>query len=70
MTFVSKIWGTDGNCVQNGHDIRDMHIIQLACFEIFAGEPALARGYGGETTANMALAKHASVDGIFDGITI
>src|SRR5438445_10410608 len=40
MTFVSKIWGTDGNCVQNGHDIRDMHIVQVACFERFAGWPA------------------------------
>src|SRR5437868_13387290 len=40
MTFVSKIWGTDGNCVQNGHNIRDMHIVQVACFERFAGEPA------------------------------
>src|SRR5437899_12528191 len=40
MTFVSKIWGTDGNCVQNGHDISDMHIVQVTCFERFAGEPA------------------------------
>src|ERR1700757_2381660 len=39
MAFVSKIWGTDGNCVQNGRDIRDMHIVQLTCFEGFAGEP-------------------------------
>jgi hypothetical protein len=40
MPFVGKIWGTDGNCVQNGHDIRDMHIVQVACFERFVGGPA------------------------------
>ena len=26
--------------MQNGHDIRDMHIVQVACFERFVGEPA------------------------------